>query len=173
MNFSMRKTGQFLSHDILRDAISPISVTALSAALRKVLQRNPFGVICTTSRWKLNLNKERGTQIILLNFISNSGLPSHVLCRHSYSRFYCASRGARGGGASRTRGGDCGRPAAIMERGGGQSSRGANGNRIGHGEIASGAIYGRRNSAPFADAGENHARGAAGFRLVGFTAGGR
>src|ERR1700730_4077059 len=127
MNFSMRKTGQFLSHDILRDAISPISVTALSAALRKVLQRNPFGVICTTSRWKLNLNKERGTQIILLNFISNSRLTSHVLCRHSYSRFYCASRGARGGGASRTRGGDCGRPAAIMERGGGQSSRGANG----------------------------------------------
>src|ERR1700719_868103 len=157
MGFNERKMGQFLFRSILRGEILPIRVRASSAVLRKVLQRNPCGVICTPCLWKRNLNEERGTQIILLNFISNSRLNRHVLCRHSYSRFYCASRGARRGCASRARGGDCGRYGAVVECGGGQSTRGAIGNRIGGSEIASGAIYGCGNSAPFAGAGENHA----------------
>src|SRR6202051_1601823 len=155
MGFSRRKTGRFLLRSILPGVISRIPVTASSVVTRRVFRRNPFGVICTTCLWKRNLNEERGTQIILLNFISNSRLNVHALCRHSYSRFYCASRGARRSCASRACGGGCGRYAAIVERGGGQSTRGASGNRIGDGEIASGAIYGRGNSAPFAGAGEN------------------
>src|ERR1700730_6695141 len=152
MGFSKRKMGLFLLSDILRGEIQWIIATKIY----KALQRNPCGVICTPCLWKQNLNEERETQIILLNFILNSRLNVHVLCRHSYSRFYCAGRGARRDCASRACGGDCGRYSAIVECGGGQSSRGANGNRIGDGEIASGAIYGRGNSAPLADAGENH-----------------
>src|ERR1700688_1054152 len=154
---SKRKMGRFLLRSILRDGISPITVTASSAVLHKVLQRNPCGAICTLCLWKRNLNEERGTQIILLKFIPNLRLNVHALCRHTYSRFYCASRGARRGCATGASGGDCGRCAAIVERGGGQSAGGTNGNRIGNGEIASGAIYGGGNSAPCAGAGENHA----------------
>src|ERR1700719_5223213 len=114
MCLNKRKMSRFPLRDILLSVISLIPVTASSAALRKVLQRNRCGAICTPCLWKRNLNEERGTQIILLNFISNSRLNRHVLCRHSYSRFYCASRGARRGCASRARGGDCGRYAAVV-----------------------------------------------------------
>src|ERR1700719_2854911 len=157
MGFNERKMDQFLFRSILRGEILPIRVRASSAVLRKVLQRNACGAICMPCLWKRNLNEERGTQIILLNFISNSRLNRHVFCRHSYSRFYCASGGARRRCASRAGGGDCGRHAAIVERGGGQSTSSTGGNRIGDGEITSGAIYGCGNSAPFAGAGENHA----------------
>src|ERR1700682_6451807 len=144
---------RFLLRDILQSEIQRIIATKIY----KVLQRNRSGAICTPCLWKRNLNEERGTQIILLNFISNSRLNLHVLCRHSYSRFYCASRGARRGGASRACGGDCGRHTAGVECGGRQSTGSANGNRIGDGEITSGAIYGGGNSAPFAGTGKNHA----------------
>src|ERR1700681_4556404 len=123
MGFNERKMGQFLFRSILRGEILPIRVRASSAVLRKVLQRNPCGVICTPCLWKQNLNEERGTQIILLNFISNSRLNVHAICRHSYSRFYCASRGAWGRCTSRAWSGDCGRHRTIVERGGGQSTR--------------------------------------------------
>src|ERR1700692_2309724 len=125
MGFSRRKTGRFLSRGILPGVISPILMTTSSVVLRKVLARNPFGAICTTCLWKQNLNEERGTQIILLNFISNSRLNVHVICCHSYSRFYCASDGAWRRRASRACGGNCGRHAAIVECGGGQSTSSA------------------------------------------------
>src|ERR1700724_2007316 len=153
--FSKHKMDLFLLRGILPSAISPMTVETARAVIRRVLQRNPSGVICTPCLWKRNLNEECGAQIILLNFISNSRLNVHVLCRHSYSRFYCASRSARRDCASWACGGDCGRYSTVVECGGGQSTRGASGNRIGDGEIASGAIYWRGNSAPFAGAGKN------------------
>src|SRR3979411_668951 len=143
---------------------------------RKVLQRNRSGVICKLCPWKPNLNKGSAHKTILLNFIFNSSqfeIHSHVFCRHSYSRFYCASRGARGSSAARTSGGDCGGHTTVMERGSRQPRRSTNWNRIGGGEIASGAIYGGGNSAPFAGAGKGGARSFAGSGVVGFSAGGR
>ena len=87
---------QFRLRRILRGAIVPIPDDDFERSIKQVLQRNRFGVFCTTCRWKRNLNKERGTQIILLNLFPISRLNVHVVCRHLYSRFYCASRGARG-----------------------------------------------------------------------------